>query len=131
MTWTATYGDKEEFQGKTRIFVDYTNGSKKVRREYFTTDFKTLVEIIKSEVKELEAKDLMDASVKTGEAVDLTDKAKTQAEIEKKAFMDDLNRLIQMRKAIDLGIKTDKDQDFIDLLQRVCSEYKEEYLPLL
>jgi len=45
--------------------------------------------------------------------------------------MDDLFRLIQMNKAIELGIKKNTDQDFIDHLQRVCSEYKEEYLPLL
>jgi len=129
MSWIATYGDLEKVHGRTRVYIDYTDGSSHVRREYDVTD-KDMIAVkamINSEIKNLENQASF-SDIKTGDVVDVTP---APVDSDKKSFLEDVSRLRKMHIAIELGIKKDNDADFIDLVDRVKSRFKEEYLDLL
>ena len=129
MSWQASYGDTEKINGRIRLYVDYTDGSTKVRREYDVTDKNEndIKKVIREEVKILNNQSSI-SNIKPGDIVDVSE---SSVDTEKKAFLEDLGRLKKMNMAVELGIKQSTDADFLYILDRVRSRFKEEYLNLL
>lgn len=128
MTWQASYGDIEKrSNGRVVLYVDYTDGPTNIRREYDVTD-KDMIsvrQIIKDEIQILTNRSSLD-SIKPGASVELPEE-----DSDRKAFLEDLNKLRKMNSAVQIGIMSPTHPDFLNQIQRVTSRFKSEYLNLL
>lgn len=117
----------------TVVRVTYADGvAIKVQKEYRLTSFdlETFKSIVRGDIDRLAAVGNVNQKIAVGPfdpaSTPLTDQEKAKAK-----FVTDLFTLRQMQKAITLGLMTINDQEYVDQVALVNSEFLPEYLSFL
>ncbi len=133
--WTATFGDRENMtEGKLRVFVNFTNGSDAIRREFVcdgVSGMEGLKASVQSAIDEFTRLDDLKNGVVSNKPIDLTPTQPTQDQAARVAFAANISKLNQYLKAIKLTILTSNDQGDQDTLKTVQSTYQPSFIDLL
>ncbi len=133
--WAATFGDRENMpDGKLRVFINFTNGSDAIRREFIcdgVSGMDGLKSSVQSAINEFTRLDDLKTGVVSDKPVDLTPESPTQNQQARSVFSSNISKLKQYLSAIQLNILTSDDSGYNDILKTVKSTYQPEFIDLL
>ena len=136
--WTHNVVESKKEKGNAVTIVDFTNDvTEELKREVFRVDnLNSLKVVIQSRLDALNAAYDFAESAPKGE-IDLTIPPPepppdlTPEELARIKFLQDLALMRQMEKAIAAGLKKSDDEDYVNQVALVKSEFLEEYVGLI
>lgn len=138
MAWTANYLDSwARDDGRIVARVVYSDGTTKVVLEHILESLDGLADAARAQASRLEAATAAKSKfiLQPGALIDLTPASATPAptpeDQSKQAFVDDLRKLRQYRKALDLGLISADDKNLTDLAAALKGEWLDAYLNFL
>jgi len=114
--WTATIDGKEYVKGILTVQVMYKNGDDGVGESYVISSVDSLNERIKNKLKQLEDLSVVHNSIQLGEFIPPADPVPTAYELALK----EVNRV---KNLVSLNILKETDQEFLDAVSALKSEY--------
>jgi len=131
MPWTVTISTVDKQGPKSVVYADFTDGTQTKRKEY-TVDSAArnlawLKRNIKADLDDLNSLDSSALNVPTG-PIDLSEPGPTQAELDKRAYLQDFRRVMAYKRLIDVGAKLATDSIYTQAVSRLNTNFKNEYL---
>lgn len=128
MAWSVMATKKQKENGLVRVFVQFSNGSEVVDDSLIITSLAELKRAVKQRIDRLESAQTLFTNLPLNTPVDVSVTQPTEAEIARQTFHDDMAKLHRLRQAVDLGILTGNETIITNLIIKIKSEFKPEYL---
>lgn len=115
MSWSANIDSTTQIKDNFGVAVTYTNGIQTFSEIYNFGDITQVKQTIINKIKQLDTLDAQKAEVVIGPvAVDVViDPPPPTPDPDEVQFLQDINTIRKFKRAIDLGVKTDKDLDYL------------------
>ena len=134
MAWTAKIQSVEKQSGKAHIIIQYTDGVSPFSEDLWLTNPQTLNDVVATRIAQLNSIDIFVTGLVNGAPISSTPTPPvtlSQAQIDQQTFLTDYRTLQGMKRAIDVGIKTVADADYIALQNKTKAEFLTAYNTLL
>lgn len=123
MSWSANIDSTTQIKDNFGVAVTYTNGIQTFSEIYNFGDITQVKQTIINKIKQLDTLDAKKAEVVIGPvAIDVViDPPPPTPDPDEVQFRQDKNLLNSLKRAVDLGIKTDKDVDYLAVVASMQS----------
>lgn len=128
MAFTATLKSKQQDGDKIRVEVEYTDGTSVFSDSFTILDEAELKRLVRRKINQLTSTKVAFQDLIINEQIDVTDPAPTQAELDRQEFLSDYSKLQRINVAVNLGILTGNETFITNLINKIRTSFKPEYI---
>jgi hypothetical protein len=132
--WTANIIQKYKQLSQILVTIEYTDGTNTFTEQRSSNGgFSSLEELKKAVAKRIDnlnAQDALDATLEIGE-VGTPEEPIVIVDTDKQIFLDNCQKLAQMKQAISLGLIKEDDAEYVALLEKTKTSYSSDYLSII